>query len=288
MYTFISSFHVPACRFVRHCEECQQSKKDRKRHDGPLHPIPIREETWYRIGIDLIGPLKTSRNGNSYVMTVTDAYTKWPEASALRTKSAKDVSAVLYSLLYRHGCPAEIVSDQGREFVNATAQQLNAYTARRHKVTAAYHPQTNGLSECMNQTLMNALEKLNNAAEEWEEHIESILFAYRTSKHHSTGFTPFKLMYGREARLHIDLAVPSTPTAVPSADDFNMKLQHLQQAKAEVMEIAGRNLAKSQERQKKNFDLRHSAPAMEVGQCVVVKNSRKLTRKGGKLEKSWS
>ena len=96
-------------------------------------------------------------------MTVTDAYTKWPEASALRTKSAKDVSAFLYSLLCRHGCPAEIVSDQGREFVNATVQQLNAYTATQHKVTAAYHPQTNGLSERMNQTLINALEKLNNA-----------------------------------------------------------------------------------------------------------------------------
>ena len=169
--------------------------------------------------------------------------------------------------------------------MNATVQQLNVYTATQHKVTAAYHPQTKGLSEHMNQTLINALEKLNNAEEEWKEHIESILFAYRTSKHHSTGFTPFKLMYGREARLPIDLAVPNTPTAVPSADDFNMKLQHLQQAKAEVREIAGRNLAKSQERQKKNFDLRHSAPTMEVGQRAVVKNSRKLTRKGGKAGK---
>ena len=287
----IVSIFVPVRRFIRHCEECQQSKQDLRRHDGPLQPIPMHSETWYRIGIDLKGALKTSKSGSCYIMTITDAYTNWPEATALPTKSARDVSGFLYSLLCRHGCPAEIVSDQGIEFVNQTVGHLNAYADTPHKITAAYHPKTNGLHECMNHTLMNALQKIDDAESEWESHVEAIPFAYRTSKHHSTGFTPFNLMYWRETRLPIDLAVISRPEATrqyPATNSSESRLQHLQRMKAEVKDIAEKNITKAQNRQKRGFDKGHSAPTMHVGQCNIVKNNRKLTRKGGKLEKTWS
>ena len=98
------------------------------------------------------------------------------------------------------------------------------------------------------------------------------------------------MMYGREAKLPIDFAVPSGPkTSKPnSTTDFARQLQQLQQVKQEVEEIATKNLAKAQEQQKRNFDKSGVAPAMKVGQTVLLKNSRKLTCKGGKLQKSWS
>ena len=96
---------------------------------------------------------------------------------------------------------------QGREFCNQIVSHLEELTGFKHRVTSAYHPQSNGLDERLNQTLKSALQKLVNESEDdWDELIDNVLFAYRTSKQDSTKFTPFFLMHGREARLPIDIS----------------------------------------------------------------------------------
>ena len=81
------------------------------------------------------------------------SFSKWPEAEAIPTKGAKHVAAFLYKMILRHGCPEEIVSDQGREFCNQLIDLLEQLTGFKHKITSAYHPQSNGLDERLNQTL---------------------------------------------------------------------------------------------------------------------------------------
>lgn len=73
---------------------------------------------WELIGIDLTGPLPKTSSGFQYIMTATDYFSKWVEAFPLKSKSAAEVAHQLCSLIYRHGCPKRILSDQGREFVN--------------------------------------------------------------------------------------------------------------------------------------------------------------------------
>ena len=69
------------------------------------------------------------------------------------TKEAKHVAEFPYKMILRHGCPLEIVSDQGREFCNQLVDLLEELTGFKHKITSAYHPQSNGLDERFNQTL---------------------------------------------------------------------------------------------------------------------------------------
>jgi hypothetical protein len=73
---------------------------------------------WHRIGVDLVGPLPLTANGNVYIITCSDYFTKWPEAAALKDKSALSVTKFLFQLITRHGSPVIIQSDQGKEFVN--------------------------------------------------------------------------------------------------------------------------------------------------------------------------
>ena len=116
------------------------------------------------------------------------------------------VALFLYNMILRHGCPKEIISDQGREFCNHIVDSLEYLTGLKHKITSTYHPQSNGLDEHFNQTLKAQLQKLvNNHQDDWDDLLDNILFAYRSSRHDSMKCMPFLLMYRREARLPIEL-----------------------------------------------------------------------------------
>ena len=91
-----------------------------------------------------------------------------------------------------------MISDQGREFVNSVSEHLFRLTGTKHKITSAYHPQTNGLCERMNQTLEKALLKMvNEKQNNWDDFIDPILFAYRTSQQKSTKYSPYEMVFGR-------------------------------------------------------------------------------------------
>lgn len=142
---------------------------------------------WELVGIDLTGPLPRTSEGFLYILTATDYYSKWVEAYALKSKTAAEVAEHICAIIYRHGCPRRILSDQGREFVNEASEHVNylifeivfricphvlvlrvlislkfvfqlnhklcAILGIERSVTAAYHPQTNGLDEKTNDNI---------------------------------------------------------------------------------------------------------------------------------------
>ena len=122
-------------------------------------------------------------------MTCTDSFSKWPEAKAFQAKTAVNVADILYELLTRYGAAKIVISDQGREFVNQVNEELFRLTRTDHRIASPYHPQTNGLDERMNQTIKGSLVKyVNENQNDWDVHVPSVLFAYRTSIHDSTKY----------------------------------------------------------------------------------------------------
>ena len=190
---------------VGRCEVCQRNNRKFDKPSPLRHLIPV-SDTWKKVGIDLIQLLK-SRNGNQYCITLTDYLSKWPEAEAVPTKEASPLATFLLKMIFRHGSPEEIVSDHGTEFCIQLIDLLEKHTGFKHKVTSAYHPQSNGLDERMNQTFKYKLRKLvTEGMDDWDELLDNILFAYRSSRHDTTKCTPFLLMYGKEARLPVELS----------------------------------------------------------------------------------
>ena len=139
-----------------------------------------------QLGIDLIGPLPMTKTGNRYIITLVDYFSKWPEAAPLKDKSVAGVALFLFhlffrylnlvsfkimltSLIFRYSCCKIIISDQGHEFVNCLQTELFQLTGAEHRVTSAYHPQSNGLTERFNKTLQVTLMKLvNDEQKDWK------------------------------------------------------------------------------------------------------------------------
>ena len=190
------------------CEVCQKCNPKLQKQPSKLQPIKVNPEVWQRIGIDIIGPLKKSTNGNKYIITCSDYFSKWVEARALPDKSAHSIAKFLLSLICRFGCFQICHTDQGREFVNELNAKLFELAGVSQRISSAYHPQSNGLDERINQTISRTLRKyINDEQDDWDQYLDSILFSYRTSKHASTHYSPFFLMYGRDPILPVELKV---------------------------------------------------------------------------------
>ena len=178
----------------------------------------------------------------------------------IKSKSAENVARVLIDLFFRFGPPNKIITDQGREFVNAVNENLFATVNVKHLISSAYHPQTNGQDERTNRTLKTALGKLvNKEKTNWDELINPILFAIRTSKQESIKCTPYMAMFGRPPKLFCEIAMGNAESAESEAvlnelkgNDVNDLIQRFNR----LNESIKTNIKNAQAKQEKAYEKR--------------------------------
>ena len=100
------------------CERCQRNAPQLKTAAMELNPIAVSPQVWYLVGMDLIGPFKPSVLGYKFVLTMTDYFSKYVEATPIIDKSVDSVAKGIYKIYCRQGAPVHIITDQGKEFVN--------------------------------------------------------------------------------------------------------------------------------------------------------------------------
>ncbi|KAL5488701.1 hypothetical protein EMCRGX_G017682 [Ephydatia muelleri] len=173
-----------------------------------LHPIPVKAP-WYHIGIYFIGPVNpTSRQGNRFVLTISDYFSKFVEAVPLPSKNADGVYNVLFKIFMRMGIPKVLTTDNGSEFRNDLEMRLAKALGVKRIYTTSYHPQGNGLDERFNQTLQNMLVKfIMDKKDVWDVFLDTCVYAYNTSVHESTSFSPFEVIFGCRALMPVDIEI---------------------------------------------------------------------------------
>jgi len=199
-------------RFVKHCVECNRYHRGGLPRQGLLQPTTAGE-VWEKIAIDLTGPHNRSRNGNVYILTIIDIFSKWVETIPIRNKEAITVSKALFDhVLSRYGIPLQILSDRGLEFEGSTLEELCRLLDIDKVRTTAYKPSTNGAIERFHRTLNSMLAKvISEDQRNWDEKLPYVMAAYRASIHESTHFSPNFLMFGRENRAPVDLLYGRKP-----------------------------------------------------------------------------
>ena len=172
-------------------------------------------------------------------------------------------------IVAHHGVPSDLLSDRGANFLSHLMQEL-CHLMGIHKVnTTAYHPQTDGLVERFNRTLLDMLAKtVEKNGRDWDVHLPYVLFGYRASLQESTRESPFLLLYGRDPRLPTDAALcaPINRRYV-EIDDYKSELVA---GLSEAWELARTHVQQAQRRQKKSYDRRSRDPLYQVGDRVFL------------------
>jgi len=268
--------------FIRTCPVCNERKGDKQR--APLAPEPRIETPFARVGIDFM-ELPKSSQGNKYIFVVIDHATKYVEALACDNQKATTAAKFLFdNVICRHGAPEEILSDRGQAFTGEVMHHLARLCGINQKFTSGYHPQTNGLTERFNRTIQEVLSKFVNPQQSnWDELLQATVFAYNTSIHSSTGFTPFEMVHGYLPRMPIE-----TQLVIPKASHTASEWVKTVHDRAHLLQEAGLNRQiRRAKTQAKQYDKGKTLKKIKVGDMVRVNMKQNTDPQTQKLGRLW-
>ena len=268
-------------QYARECKICQMRNRENRKKQGELQYI-IREEPFELIGIDIVGPLPTTTRGNKYIITAIDIFTRYGITESYATVTCFDVATFLVNnLICIYGIPKTILTDRGTPFMAGLTKEMMKQLGVKHSCTTAYHPQCNGCVEHFNGTLKDMISKyVNTAQDNWDTLLPLLTFAYNTAQHSATGFTPYKLLFGRDATTISDATLEATFSTYSSTED-NVERSYVDKLNIvlhRTREAAKRTNLESKMREAAQYNKNRRKQEYEIGEKVLVKNP--LFKKG--------
>uniref|UniRef100_A0A8C7Y6R4 Gypsy retrotransposon integrase-like protein 1 n=1 Tax=Oryzias sinensis TaxID=183150 RepID=A0A8C7Y6R4_9TELE len=272
-YFFWPALKSDVTKYCRLCHICQMSgKPNQVIPPAPLHPIPPIGEPFEHLILDCVGPLPKTNSGHQYLLTLMCAATRYPEAIPLRTLRTKAIIKDLVNFFSTFGFPQSIQSDQGSNFTSKLFGQVVKSLYIKHRLSSAYHPQSQGALERFHQTLKNMLKKFClDSGREWDEGLPFLMLATRESVQESTGFSPAELMFGNS--VHGPLKHLKDKILSNSCDAKQNVLDYVSSFRERLhraCEVARSNLSVSQKKIKRIFDQKVVQRHFDIGDKVIT------------------
>ena len=254
------------------CDLCSRGKAPRHLKHGELVPLPAPSGPWKGISCDFITDLPESEGYDS-VFVVVDRLTKMSHfVPCHKTTTAPEFARILLDhVIHLHGIPDSIVSNRGSIFTSQFWTALSKSMNLMRRLSTAFHPQTDGQTERMNQTVEQYLRiYCNYHQDDWSELLSLAEFSYNNAQHVSIGCSPFYANYGYNPRFTIDLR-PFSNHPVPAAEEMAKRLKSIHEDLTELIKV-------TQNPQARYYDARHKHVEYNVGDKVWLMSSNIRTQ----------
>ena len=274
---FWPSMQVEATQHIAKCSRCLKRKSTPQ--VAPLQPILVSH-------LDYL-TLEPSKGNIENVLVITDHFTRYALAYASKTQTAQATARILWdNFICHYGFPEQFISDQGRNFESDLIQELCKIAGVKKLHTTPYHPQSNGQCERLNSTLCNMLGTLSDEEKsDWKSHLGCMTHAYNCTKHASTTYSPYCLMFGRHPRLPIDVAFGLHK---PNCSDNCSKSRYIQKLRRRLNyahKKASKYSSEQAQKYKTSYDKSVKGPQLQVNDLVLVKIVAQKARH--KIQDKW-
>ncbi|KAJ1574395.1 hypothetical protein NDA15_001263 [Ustilago hordei] len=264
--------------YVASCPVCARYKAPRHRPYGLLQPLATPDRPWGSISLDFIEGLPTSKKYDSKtydsILVIVDRLTKFAIlAPTHKTVTAKQTAVLLYGHMVRlFGYPDHMVSDRGRQFISGAWKAFAEQMGVKHSLSTAYHPQTDGQTERVNQVIEQYLRMYCNYEQnDWANLLDTAAFVYNNTVHNSIGVSPFFACYGWNPKAH-----PDIPQRLGVNDPG--RFEYLMDGK-ERCKYLQEQIREAQRRSVDQYNRKHKDIEFKVGDMVYINCRNWKTRR---------
>ena len=242
-------------KFIHTCPCCQKMSQLKI----PIHTIPFTTASTFpmeRVNVDSMGPFKEDERGNRYIIAIIDCFTRWIGLYAVRDVTAECAVDALIEHFGIFGCPAQLVSDNGSQYINNLIKEFTKLIGTEHVNTMAYSKEENAMIERSNKETMRHLRNLifeYKDTTKWNRYSKMVQRIFNSTIHESIGVSPAQLLFGNAIDLDRGLFTPvepmfasDVPTAVAqwSMEMLKMQSELLLQAKEIQEKRDAKNIAR--------------------------------------------
>lgn len=267
-------------KYVISCTTCQLSKSTNRVTKEPMVVTTTASRPFEKIFMDIVGPLPKSHNGNIYILTLQDDLSKFAWAVPMFNHEANTVAYhFVTQFVCLHGLPQTLVTDCGTEFLSKIFKEVCKLLKIKQTSTTPYHPQSNGSLERSHRTLGEYLRSFaSKDPQNWDSYIPYAMFCHNSTKHNSTNFQPYQLVYGHE------IIVPNSFTRDPEPQyNYNDYYFDIKRKMQEVHGLAKLQLENTKIKTKQRYDKNLAPLKIDIGDKVMVQEKASK----GKLSQKW-
>ncbi len=266
--------------YINGCSTCQRVKTSRQRPHGFLKTLEVPQGPWQDISMDFIEELPKSSGYNS-ILVVVDRLTKWavfiPTKTTLNSTGLADI--LIKSIFSIHGLPKSIVSDRGSKFISKLWREVTNRLGITLRLSTAFHPQTDGQTERVNQSLEQYLGIFTSyKQDDWADLLHLAAFTYNNTVHSAIQMTPFFANFGYHPRWAEEI-LPASQSEIPVATEIVETLRDVHELCRNSINIANESYARFYDQH------RQEAIDFKVGDRVMLSSENiKTTRPSKKLD----
>ena len=273
-------------QYIRNCHACRRAHVSRDRTPGLLQPLPVPDRPWQHISMDFKSFPKDKR-GYDTILVVIDRLSKQSfSLPCYKTTTAREMARLYIEHVYRtKSVPDSIVSDRGPQFVSDFWNEFCRILGVKLKLSTAYHPQTDGQTEIMNQYIDQRLRPfVSYYQDNWSDLLPMMDHAQLVLPHDSIGMSPFRLLSGYEPRTSFDWKRPGKPKNARqklSYEEANTMARQMQDA----WQTARMIMQKQQDKKRRDVNPHRRHVDFAVGDKVYVSTKNwKSERPSRKLD----
>ena len=263
--------------WIKTCEVCQRRKRPNRPPKAPMKKY-VSGFPNERVAMDVMGAFKESKNGNKYVLCITDHFSKYSRAFPMPDQVSTRVAEIFVKeWIYMWGEPMSLHTDRGTNFESELLAQVCKLMKIAKTRTTAYHPQGNAQVERYNQSVMDIVAKLTDKEtyDDWDEQLPISVAAYNATEHSTTGFTPNRLMFNREMMHNFDKMLPECANQ-EELQTWDVYVQNMDDLTRRAFQAAREAIGRSVFLQKKHYDKNSNLIHYSIGDSVRIKDHRLL------------